>query len=401
MRRHTWSLSAFFLATGLALSVSLVVPSGDSRARESVSRGSTAEETALLQEENSAVYSQYAESSPPGSFRDAPRVSPTGDGLPRTTVKGKAIDSDNSNFVSQGSIADGPTLREEHFPPYSQVVDNSSPRRFRAPGWDITSSNPDGYRRNYRVARPSERAKPAKFKVEIPATDVYSVYAWWPAGRHNNAAARFGISTTSKVRWIKVNQRRDGGLWVKLGEYRMEAGDHYTVRVSPTSQKGGYVVADAVAVVRGVLSAPPKESHGKAARGDATYTSSATEIRGQRIVNVARNHIGTYYRHSPPFPCQAFSSEDCSCHTKLVFAELNIQLPDRPTGQWRYGRGVAKATLRPGDLVFFKESGPSNPITHVGIYSGQGNVIHASSHFGRVVESRMRYIKGYFGAKRL
>src|SRR3712207_8745216 len=42
--------------------------------------------------------------------------------------------------------------------------------------------------------------------------------------------------TTTGVRWTKVNQRREGGLWVKLGEYRMEAGDRYAVRVTPTSR---------------------------------------------------------------------------------------------------------------------------------------------------------------------
>jgi hypothetical protein len=37
----------------------------------------------------------------------------------------------------------------------------------------------------------------------------------------------------------------------------------------------------------------------------------------------------------------------------------------------------------------------------VGIYSGSGHLIYASSYFGRVVESKMKYIRGYWGAKRL
>jgi hypothetical protein len=37
----------------------------------------------------------------------------------------------------------------------------------------------------------------------------------------------------------------------------------------------------------------------------------------------------------------------------------------------------------------------------VGIYSGHGNLIHASSYFDEVVESKMKWIDGYWGAKRI
>jgi cell wall-associated NlpC family hydrolase len=72
-------------------------------------------------------------------------------------------------------------------------------------------------------------------------------------------------------------------------------------------------------------------------------------------------------------------------------------------GQWKYNRGrkVAKSRLQPGDIVFFKEGGRRRGITHNGIYSGSGNLVHASAYFGKVVESKMKYIKGYSGAKRL
>ena len=133
-------------------------------------------------------------------------------------------------------------------------------------------------------------------------------------------------------------------------------------------------------------------------RDDAVVT---IEGRPKNIVRVARKHIGTRYVSSPPGSCRAYRSEDCSCTTKLVFKKLGKHLPEDPVRQWRKGKKIAKSKLRPGDLVFFKEAGRSRPITHVGIYSGKGNLVHASNYFNKVGESKMKYMRGYFGAKRL
>lgn len=121
------------------------------------------------------------------------------------------------------------------------------------------------------------------------------------------------------------------------------------------------------------------------------------------VVRGARKHIRTPDRESPPHPCDAFRKEDCSCDTKTVFRTFGRQLPDNPASQYGYGRYVKRASLRPGDLVFFDENrnGRLQPWDHVGIYSGNDNLIHASSYFGRVVESKMKRIGGYWGAKRL
>lgn len=299
---------------------------------------------------------------------------------------------------SQGSISKGPGLPEEDFPAYSQTVDNSSPARFEAPGWETESSSSERYGEDYRVVRPSENPDAARYRVKIPATDTYSVYAWWPSAGVDNVSARYGISTTSGVKWTEVEQGKDGGAWVKLGEYRMRAGDRYAVQVTPGSEDKGYLVADAVAVVRGVQSAPPEKSY-EPAGGETTFTAQGKRPSRKAIVRQARRHLGTRYVLSPPGPCRAFRKEDCSCHTRLVFRKFGKRLPDHPARQWQRGRRVAKSNVRPGDLVFFRENGRN--ITHVGIYSGNGNIIHASSYFGKVVESKMKYIRGYIGGRRL
>jgi cell wall-associated NlpC family hydrolase len=120
---------------------------------------------------------------------------------------------------------------------------------------------------------------------------------------------------------------------------------------------------------------------------------------GRDVVRVAKRYIGTRYRYGT---CTR-RRMSCTCLTKRTWARFGHKLPMSERGQWRYDRGrrVAKSNLRPGDIVFFKEGGRRRGITHVGIFSGRGNLVHASAYFGKVVESKMRYIRGYFGAKRL
>ena len=140
----------------------------------------------------------------------------------------------------------------------------------------------------------------------------------------------------------------------------------------------------------------PGDSVGEDAAVTANMRSSP-----KNIVRVARWHIGTPYRSSPPGRCRAYRSEDCACTTKLVFKKFGKKLADDPVRQWRKGKKIRKSRVRPGDLVFFKEAGRNRPITHVGIYSGRGNLIHASNFFGKVVESKMKYMRGYIGARRI
>jgi cell wall-associated NlpC family hydrolase len=284
---------------------------------------------------------------------------------------------------------------------YSQVVDNSSSGRFQAPGWDTAYSAPYYYGENYSVETSAGSTMPAQFKVEIPADDYYSVYAWWPAGAGNSTAARFGVSTVSGIKWIEVNQQRDGGDWVKLGDFQMQAGDSYAIQISPDGGSGA-VVADAVAIARGAFAPPP---YGEQASGSEQLYSAARGdgVNGKDVVRTARKHLRTPYRNSPPHPCRAYRKEDCSCHTKVVFRRFDRHLRDNPVEQWKKGKRVSRSHLRKGDLVFFDENrnGKLEPWDHVGIFSGNGYFVHASNYFNRVVESKMKYIRGYWGAKRV
>ncbi|MGL4450955.1 MAG: NlpC/P60 family protein [Sarcina sp.] len=97
-------------------------------------------------------------------------------------------------------------------------------------------------------------------------------------------------------------------------------------------------------------------------------------------------HIGKPYVYGSNGP----NSFDCSSFTRQAYRAAGIELPRTTYGQVATGVYVPQNQLRRGDLVF-TEGSPSSP-SHVGIYLGNGQMIHASSSRGIVVASMYRYV---------
>lgn len=135
---------------------------------------------------------------------------------------------------------------------YVQVADNSDPARFSASGnWGLSSWNAGRYLSNYRYATPNTSfSDPARYRFDVPATDEYAVYAWWPADRGYNPATPVGVKTALGLQWTTVDQTKNGGRWNYLGTYRITAGSGDKVLFSRWSPAKGYIVADAVKLER-------------------------------------------------------------------------------------------------------------------------------------------------------
>ena len=69
---------------------------------------------------------------------------------------------------------------------------------------------------------------------------------------------------------------------------------------------------------------------------------------------------------------------DCSGFVKAVYAHFGINLYRCSYEQVNNGRHITKEELRPGDLIFYKTTGTGR-ISHVAMYIGNGQIIHARS----------------------
>lgn len=169
--------------------------------------------------------------------------------------------------------------------------------------------------------------------------------------------------------------------------------------------KQGVVLKSTNLVTNKTIKVPVKE----VPRSSSSSSASGTYSRGfsggstvasgnaSSIVNKAFEFLGKPYVYGAAGP-KAF---DCSGFTMYVYSAYGISLPHYTVSQSQKGLAVSKSNLEAGDLVFFNTEGF---ISHVGIYIGGGQFIHASSGSKRVTVSDLDssyYNTRYVGARRL
>ena len=117
----------------------------------------------------------------------------------------------------------------------------------------------------------------------------------------------------------------------------------------------------------------------------------------RRIVSSSMDYIGVPYLFGGTTP----SAFDCSGYVQYVFANAGISLPRTADVQYEVGTPVSTTELVAGDLVFF--STYTYGASHVGIYIGDGNFIHASSSRGVTIDSLSSsyYSSRYIGSRRV
>lgn len=140
--------------------------------------------------------------------------------------------------------------------------------------------------------------------------------------------------------------------------------------------------------------------------GGSLQGNAQTNPQGESaVVDSARKYLGTPYVWGGTSP----SGFDCSGFVQYVLAENGKSVPRTSQEQFAGGQAVDKSNLQAGDLVFYNWQGGADA-THVGIYEGNGKMIHAP-HPGDVVKEvdfnsygqnaylgARRYYKGTEGA---
>jgi cell wall-associated NlpC family hydrolase len=139
-----------------------------------------------------------------------------------------------------------------------------------------------------------------------------------------------------------------------------------------------------LAAVAGCAGAPSRPAAPAAASPSAAEPPSAVERLppsssplAEAVVARARGLLGAPYRYGGADPAAGF---DCSGLVHFVYAASGVRLPRTAESQQGAVMRVERESLAPGDLVFFRLPEP-----HVGIYSGDGEFIHAPGR-GRGVE---------------
>jgi len=127
--------------------------------------------------------------------------------------------------------------------------------------------------------------------------------------------------------------------------------------------------------------------------------SILAEANVQDLINIALSLQGIRYRYGGT----TLNGFDCSGFTQYVFKQIGVDIPRTASEQAKVGLAISKDSLKPGDLVFFETVRAG--ISHVGIYIGNGQFIHAasgSSHKVKISQLNSSYYETrYRGAVRI
>ena len=170
-----------------------------------------------------------------------------------------------------------------------------------------------------------------------------------------------------------------------------EAEKKATAKANAERRAAAKAPTKANAQSRAAAKAPAKTGRAAAKASPDSARSSATgSSKGTKALAYAKAQLGEPYARSGAGP----SSWDCSGLTMMAWGSVGVNLPHSSRQQFNRGQPVAKSDLQLGDLVFFYSD-----ISHVGLYAGNGQVIHAPRPGKSVEYIKMSYMP-YAGARR-
>ncbi len=237
-----------------------------------------------------------------------------------------------------------------------------------------------------------EEAGDGWYKVDYQSVEGYMSGEYLDVATKADVTIGYGLvqadGSTLNVRsgagtdYDKVATLSDGAVVTIVGV------DNGWYKITTSGGTTGYVSSDYMVTC--------KDSAGS--RGDGTAVAASSGL-GQQVVDYAKQYLGTPYVYGGNGP----NSFDCSGYTSYVYRHFGYTLNRTASGQLSNGTSVSKSELQPGDLVFFRYN-TSKAASHVGIYIGGGQFIHASTNTYTVKIDTLtsgHYANVYVGARRL
>lgn len=138
-------------------------------------------------------------------------------------------------------------------------------------------------------------------------------------------------------------------------------------------------------------------SSSSSSSSSGSSSSSETSSIGQQIATYAQKFVGYPYVYGGSSP----SGFDCSGFVQYIYRQFGYSINRTATAQLSNGYSVSYDDLCPGDLVFF---GYGASASHVGMYIGNGMIVHAQNSSTGVVITSLSdswYASRYIGARRI
>jgi cell wall-associated NlpC family hydrolase len=204
------------------------------------------------------------------------------------------------------------------------------------------------------------------------------------------------LSTMSAFNDLQGNLFDNYATELKALDLRRAATEKRTAQVAGTRTELAHeksTIDDKLAEARsllGELKADQREA--MVSRSTARPTTAAVPASGSAgaAVSYAMAQVGDAYVYGAAGP-DAF---DCSGLTMAAWAQAGVALPHSSSAQYSSGPHIAASDLQPGDLVFYY-----SPISHVGMYIGNGMIVHAANPSSGVTTAPLNSMP-YVGAVR-
>jgi len=206
-------------------------------------------------------------------------------------------------------------------------------------------------------------------------------------------AAEAESAKTKVEETLVANERALEGKEAQIAQLQKEEAARQARLAAEARAKAAAAAAAAKKAAAATALAKKAAAANKSGSGGSTSVNVSVPDSASAgdVVSIAMEYLGCRYVWAGASP----DGFDCSGFVMYVYKKVGVGLPHSSRMQYGAGVAVSRGDLKPGDLVFFY-----NPIHHVGIYIGDGKMIHAAG-VGKGVRIDSAWRSSYYGACRI